>query len=88
MVMMPLISTSLHSVFVNKVMRFVDILQAKPVHSIGILTCSSATLPYVTSTSSGVLLNRFSQDMTLIGQELAINMFGAVYCESLILFSF
>lgn len=30
----------------------------------------TATLPYLTSTSNGVMLNRFSQDMTLLGQSM------------------
>lgn len=75
MVIMPTISISLHTVFVEKVMRCV-LSVSEIIH---IFIRISATLPFILSTSSGVLLNRFSQDMTLIGQQLPMVLFQTLY---------
>lgn len=40
-----------------------------------------ATLPFLTSTSNGGLLNRFSQDMTILGQELPVAVHDTLRCE-------
>lgn len=42
----------------------------------------AAKLPFITSTSNGALLNRFSQDMTLLGQEMPLALWGVVYTFS------
>lgn len=55
-------------------------------HDVFVEKVMSATLSFITSTNSGVLLNRFSQDMTLIGQELPTALYGTVCsaCNSII----
>lgn len=38
-----------------------------------------ATLPFLTATSNGALLNRFSQDMSILGQELPLALSSTIY---------
>lgn len=45
----------------------------------------TATLPYLTSTSNGVMLNRFSQDMTLLGQNMPLALNAALHVFSVYL---
>lgn len=40
-----------------------------------------ATLPFLTATSNGSLLNRFSQDMSILGQELPMALSNTIYSK-------
>lgn len=57
---------------------------AKDVHKTFLHTVMRATLSFMTSTNNGALLNRFSQDMTLLGQELLVSFYGFAYRKSII----
>lgn len=57
---------------------------AKDVHKTFVHTVMRATLSFMTSTNNGALLNRFSQDMTLLGQEMLVSFYGFAYRKSAI----
>lgn len=48
-------------------------------HNVFLEKVMSATLPFLTSTNNGILLNRFSQDMTLLGQTVPMRVYQFVY---------
>ncbi|TQS33505.1 hypothetical protein Golomagni_06148, partial [Golovinomyces magnicellulatus] len=52
---------------------------AVALHDIFIDTVMSATLAFMTETNNGVLLNRASQDMTVVAQELPMALYRFVY---------
>lgn len=60
---------------------------ASSLHRRFIEAVMAAKLTFITATSNGGLLNRFSQDMTLISQELPSAFVGAVYSFSFMFFS-
>lgn len=45
----------------------------------------SMTLPFVTSTNTGALLNKVCQDMTLIGQQMPVELLMVLYIGELVL---
>lgn len=50
-------------------------------HSLYVTAIMRATLPFLTSTNNGALLNRFGQDMTLLAQEMPMAFYRVAYCE-------
>lgn len=54
------------------------------IHQMFVDKVMSATLPFITSTNSGALLNKFSQDMTLIGQQMPNELGMVIYVIELV----
>lgn len=50
-------------------------------HSLYITAVMRATLPFLTSTNNGALLNRFTQDMTLLAQQMPAAFYRVAYSE-------
>lgn len=49
------------------------------IHQVFVNTVMKATLPFITSTNNGALLNKFSQDMSLVSQQLPAQLYYVIY---------
>lgn len=57
---------------------------AQSMHDLFLGAVLQATLPFLTSTKNGTLINRFSQDMTLLSQDMPMSLFRLLYTTTLI----
>ncbi|CEJ94182.1 hypothetical protein VHEMI09730 [[Torrubiella] hemipterigena] len=58
---------------------------ASKMHLIYIKAVMRATLPYLTSTNNGSLLNRFGQDMSLLAKEMPMALYSVSYMTAILL---
>lgn len=65
----PVLATSLHDLFITSLMEWVQSFKVYFTFCPNLLS-HSATLTFLTSTNSGFFLNRSSQDMSLLSQQL------------------
>lgn len=60
-------------------------ITSSQIHEAFVNTVMRATLPFITSTSNGALLNKFSQDMSLVAQQMPTELFWVIYVLQMVI---
>lgn len=85
-----LVALFVSALFVNPIACYLYYVRtiritSSSIHEAFVNTVMGATLPFITSTNNGALLNKFSQDMSLVTQQLPSELYYVIYVLEMVI---